>query len=134
MIASGGEPNERWTMGMLTPPLVAVGLGALWVGLTYWRPEATFHFVPLIIAVSWPYVARMVEGGRLDRNQSAIAVGGGFAAAIAGALLLAAMGRLEGPTFWGPEGAGIEALAMAILGAIWGTRVVTRTKEGFLTP
>jgi hypothetical protein len=112
-----------------------VVLAAIWVLLTFWRPAATFHFAPLLVAVAWPYITRVQTGHAAAGWAAATpAVLGGAAVGLLTTAGLTIAGGLDGPTFWGTPGAPLESVAMTLLGAALGARVLLRRRSGWLFP
>lgn len=115
-------------------PAGSVVLAAIWVMLTFWRPTATFHVAPLLVAVAWPYATRVKNGRAVAGRAAATPVLGGAAVSLLTTVGLAAAGRLDGPTFWGTPGAALESVAMTLLGAALGARALLRKRSGWLFP
>ena len=118
------SPGLRWTL------VVAV----VWALLVAWRPTTTWHLAPLLLAAAWPWVVGQdaSPGDPAARRRILLAGGGGLGAALALTGLLAAAGRLDGPTWTGSGTPGVEALLLSAGGAAVATtlgllRTVRRT-------
>lgn len=87
-------------------------LAALWMVVSIWRPETTYHFGPLII--SFTIAAGLYLAWSLR-----------FLAAVGVTLLLVAVvvafGGLAGPDFFGSDAALAESILFTIIGASAGT-------------
>lgn len=117
-----------------TGPAGSGALAGIWVLLTTWRPDATFHFAPLLVALAWPYATRVQRGRATGWAEAAPAVLGGAAVGLLATAGLTIAGRLDGPTFWGTPGAPAESVAMTLLGAALGARTLLRQRSGWLFP
>lgn len=132
---NGGRPERlRATLTGLAAPASSVAIAVIWVLLTIWRPTATFHFAPLLVAVAWPYATRVQHGRAAGWAEAAPAVLGGVAVGLLTTAGLTVAGRLDGPTFWGTPGASLESVAMTLLGAALGARTLLRQRSGWLFP
>ena len=103
---------------------------AVWVGLTIWNPEATYHLAPLVIAAAWPIGVR----GRLGPQRPFIAVGvaaGSTSVAIVATLVLDVFDRLQGPVLVSTSGLS-ESMLAALVGGLIGfvVLVIGFTKPG----
>lgn len=81
--------------------LVALGVAVLWGALAFARPSTTFHLAPAIVAWTPPYL--VASSGVDDDRGVRAALAGGSVAAVGG-LVLAALGRLDGPVLFGGSG------------------------------
>lgn len=113
-----------WTM------VVAVA----WSVLVAWRPTTTWHLAPLILAATWPWVVGQdtSPGDPSARRRILLAGGAGLSVALALTGMLAASGRLDGPTWTGSGNPVTEALLLSVGGAAIATtlgllRTVRRT-------
>jgi hypothetical protein len=91
---------------------------AVWVALTIWNPEATYHLAPLVVAVSWPVGVR----GRLGPQRPFIAFGvaaGSTSVAIFATLVLDVFDRLQGPVLISTSGLS-ESMLAALVGGLIG--------------
>lgn len=132
---NGGRPGRmRATLTGLAAPASSVAIAGIWVLLTIWRPTATFHFAPLLVAVAWPYATRVQHGQAAGWAEAVPAVLGGAAVSLLTTAGLTVAGRLDGPTFWGTPGAPLESVAMTLLGAALGARTLLRQRSGWLFP
>lgn len=104
---------------------------ALWLVLALRTPTSTFHFAPLIVAGVWPVVRRSM-GRRLETTDAAKVAGASGGLAILVGLLLFAFDSLRGPSLWADDGALLEVVLFAVLGAGYGFRVASRSKPGLL--
>lgn len=95
------------------------------------NPDLTYHFAPPVAAVGWP-IARRTTGGALPIRRGLLVSGASFAVAIGTLAILHLADALEGPTFWSDGGALWEGLAFSTVAALWGLRVLTRSRAGFL--
>ena len=114
------SPGLGWTL------VVAL----VWSVLVAWRPTTTWHLAPLILAAAWPWVVGQdtAAGEPSARRRIMLAGGGGLAAALALTGILAAAGRLDGPTWTGSGGPVVEALLLSVGGAAIATTLgVLRT-------
>ncbi len=93
----------------------AFGFAGLWVIVALVRAGTTFHLAPLIVAVAGvgSHLGRDVTGR--DPWTGVLA---GTTAALTGTGLLAAAGRLDGPSLLPVGGAVAESLVAAALGTL----------------
>lgn len=117
-------------VGVATSVVIALG----WVLLTMWRPTATFHLAPLLVALAWPYSTRARLGRPATRDEATLPVLGGIAVGLGATLVLMSAGNLEGPTFWGSNDAPFESVLMTFIGAALGVRALLRNRSGWLLP
>ena len=117
-------PGPAWTL------VVAVA----WSVLVAWRPTTTWHLAPLILAAVWPWVVGQdsSSGDPAARRRILLAGGGGLGVALGLTGVLAASGRLDGPTWTGSGNPLTEALLLSVGGATIATtmgllRTVRRT-------
>ncbi|MEA2024658.1 MAG: hypothetical protein U9N79_10290 [Actinomycetota bacterium] len=95
-------------------------LAVLWVAVAILRPGTTFHLAPFLIAAAPPALVALDDGATADM---AVVVRAG---AIAGALslvtamLLLAIGAMNGPAFEMFPGPVVEAVVFTAVGAIGG--------------
>lgn len=99
--------------------LIAGDLIALaWIGIAFARDGVTFHLAPLIVTVVPAVVVRLDK--RPTRTEGTVAVLSGIVAAVIATVILAATGRLDGPS-WLPVGdATFEAIVGIVIGAAIG--------------
>lgn len=92
--------------------MAGVAASILWIALAVSHPTVTYHFAPAVLAAA-PALAAA------DRRSSrtGVVVAGLLFAHLTTAGLWAA-DALRGPTFFGSDGAGLEALVMAWLGGL----------------
>jgi hypothetical protein len=91
----------------------------IWVLLAWRSPTSTFHFAPIVIVLAGPFVTKQRSDDSGFGN-ALIPVGASGLTALAALALLALAGKLEGPTFWSDDGAGLEAAAFIGASAIVG--------------
>ncbi len=92
----------------------------LWVAVAILRPATTFHLAPFLIAAAPPVLFVLDEGASADRG-SVLRIGVISAAlSIGTALVLLAIGAMEGPVFEAFPGPLVEALAFTAVGAVVG--------------
>ena len=94
----------------------------VWVLLTIWNPDSTYHIAPLVVAVAWPVGVR----GRIGPQRPVIAFGiaaGSTAVAIIATLVLDVFNRLEGPVLVGTSGVS-ESMLAALIGGLIGLIVL----------
>lgn len=125
--ASAAEGGARWLNAAVWPVAICVG----WAALAVRSPDVTYHLAPLAAASAWPAAARLAHQRPLPLRLAIAIVAGSLALTIATALLLAATGRLGGPSVWHGSGA-LETVLASIAGAGWGWRVATRTRPGLV--
>ena len=101
--------------------LVAVALAVLWVVLAFSRDDVTYHLAPLIVAAV-PPAGLGIEGKGTLRSLAVWAMGGA-ALALAVTFLLAALGRLTGPSLLPFGAAAAESVIFSFAGAIAGLLV-----------
>ncbi|MEA3503073.1 MAG: hypothetical protein U9R47_09890 [Actinomycetota bacterium] len=95
-------------------------LAALWVVVALIRPGTTFHLAPFLVAAAPPVLLVLDEGASADRA-SVLRIGTfGVALALGTALLLVAVGAMEGPAFEVFPSPLVEAFAFAAVGAVGG--------------
>ncbi|WP_308283471.1 DUF427 domain-containing protein [Pseudonocardia nigra] len=96
----------------------AVALG--WVLLALWRPAASWHLAPALLAAAWPWVVAqdLRVGDRVAGTRVAWAGAAGFVFAAVVTFGLSAAGLLRGPTVLGFPAATAEALAAGAAGAL----------------
>jgi len=115
------EPGARRSLsaGLIWTLVVAV----VWSGLVAWRPTTTWHLAPLILAAAWPWVVGQDTTSRdpSARRRILLAGSGGLGAALTLTGVLAAAGRLDGPTWPGSGNAVVEALLLSVGGAVIAT-------------
>jgi hypothetical protein len=100
-----------------------VMLAVLWVAVAVLRPATTFHLAPFLIAAAPPVLLVLDEGASADRS-SVLRIGAISAALSVGtALLLLAIGAMEGPAFEVFPSPLVEAVVFAAAGAIGGIGV-----------
>ena len=103
--------------------LVAAGTSLLvslvWIALAWRTPTSTFHFAPLIASAVGPYAAKSAAGPLALRHAIAASAAAATVVAIAITFLLAT-DRLNGPTFWSADGAGLEATLFGAVGVLIG--------------
>lgn len=102
---------------------LAAGLiSAAWVALAVWRPTATYHLAPFLVAGAWPYFLRNgpLRVANIDALRAAAA---GLGLAVATALVLVGLDAMRGPTLWDRGHAMLEVLPIALVGAATGYRV-----------
>ncbi len=102
----------------------------LWVILAVRNPVLTYHFAPLLAALAWPVAVR--RSNPQPVNVAGLAATGSFLLVAVVGIVLAAAGKLDGPTFWNDGPALIEVLLFAAIGAGFGARVATRERPGIL--
>lgn len=92
----------------------------LWVAVAILRPATTFHLAPFLIAAAPPVFFVLDEGTSTDRR-SVLRIGEISAAlSIGTALLLLAIGAMQGPVFEAFPSPLVEALALTAVGAVVG--------------
>lgn len=108
---------------------VALGAAVLWAVLASGTPTNTYHFAPMVVAAAWVAVDGSIGAGLTQRRVVNTALAG-FGVAVVAALILAAKGDLDGPTFWETRGTGAvlaEHVVFAALGAALGGVYAVRT-------
>ena len=93
----------------------AFGFATLWVFLALARPGTTFHLAPLIVALVG---AGSLLGREPTPSERRVGVAAGAIAALSGTGVLAAIGRLGGPSLLPAGGAVTEALLATLLGTL----------------
>ena len=90
-------------------------LAALWTVLAFASTGVTYHLAPLLVAA----VPGLAAGAEkvLNRGVAERLAAVGLAGALGVALLLSALGRLEGPSLLPFGGAAMEAVLFSALGA-----------------
>lgn len=119
----------------ISPPVrtgvtITVAILVVWTLLALVSPTLTYHFAPLIAAAVTPLWSR-----REGRQTTAAASRFGalsFGAVSALGVGLWATDNLRGPTLWGSDGAIIEVVIFAALGALIGVRSATSKRQGLL--
>ena len=93
-----------------------------WFGLAIWRPTATFHLAPFVVAGTWAYLLRRgpLRVANLDAARGAA---GGFVITIVAAVAIVAIDAMRGPTLWDSGHAMLEVVPVAAAGAVVGYRV-----------
>ena len=110
--------------------LLTIGVLAIWAVLAVRNPDLTYHFAPILAAVAWPLSIRRSEP---QPAPAAAQVGAASFVVVAAASVVLWFGdKLMGPTLWSDDGAIIEAMLFAALGAALGVRVATRERAGLL--
>lgn len=95
-------------------------LAALWVIVALVRPGTTFHLAPFLVAAAPPVLLVLDEGTSAGRG-SVLRIGAiSTALALGSALLLLAIGAMEGPAFEVFPSPLVEALAFTAVGAVGG--------------
>ena len=95
-------------------------LAVLWVAVAIFQPTSTFHLAPFLIAAAPPVLLILDEGAATDRA-SVLRVGAiSLAIATGAALLLLAIGAMDGPVFEMFPGPMVEAFTFAAIGAVSG--------------
>ena len=95
-------------------------LAVLWVAVAIFQPTSTFHLAPFLIAAAPPVLLILDEGAATDRA-SVLRVGAiSLAIAMGAALLLLAIGAMDGPVFEMFPGPMVEAFTFAAIGAVSG--------------
>ncbi|MFP5486913.1 MAG: hypothetical protein ACLGHQ_01215 [Acidimicrobiia bacterium] len=118
-----------------TPPAERVGrrdhaLGAAatalviaaWTVLAAWRPDVTYHLAPVFAGAAWPVALRRggpIRVAPVDAARGALA---GAGSTVLAALVLWAVGLLDGPTLWNDGPAIVETLPAMVVGAVGGYR------------
>lgn len=101
--------------------LVTMALAVLWIVLAFSRDDVTYHLAPLIVAAVPPAGLGMESKGTL--RSLVIGGMGGAALALAVTFLLAALGRLTGPSLLPFGAAAAESVIFSFAGAIVGLLV-----------
>ncbi len=97
-----------------------VMLAVLWVAVAVLRPATTFHLAPFLIASAPPVLLVLDEGASVDRS-SVLRIGAiGAALSLGTALLLLAIGAMEGPVFEAFPSPLVEAFVLTAAGAVVG--------------
>lgn len=100
--------------------LLAAFLAAIWLVAATFRPTATYHLAPLLVA-GVPLIAT----NQVQRFESrAAATGSAFAIAFGTASLLSIADRLQGPTLLPYGGAYAEAVVFALAGSVVGVIIL----------
>jgi hypothetical protein len=95
-------------------------LAVLWVAVALLRPGTTFHLAPFLVAVAPPVLLVLDEGVSADRA-SVLRIGVvSTALALGAALLLLAIGAMDGPAFEVFPSPFVEAVAFTAVGAVGG--------------
>jgi hypothetical protein len=98
----------------------SAGLAVVWLIAAAFRPEVTYHLAPMLVAGALPVAMALDRDAAPGMRALALAAGAGFLLAAIVALLLAAVGWLEGPTLGPFTSALAESIAGAALGAAAG--------------
>jgi hypothetical protein len=122
MDAPGSVNPER--IGLAEHRRGAVGtavLAVVWIGLALWRPTATVHMAPFLVAGAWPFLLRRgpLRVANIDALRGALA---SLTVAIVSAFVLLAADALRGPTLWDSGHAMFEIIPIAVIGAGVGYR------------
>ena len=92
----------------------------LWVAVALIRPTSTFHLAPFLVAAAPPVLLVLDEGASVDRA-SVLRVGAlSSALSIGAALLLFALGAMDGPVFEVFPSPMVEVLVFTAVGAVSG--------------
>jgi len=91
----------------------------IWSFLANRSPDLTYHFAPIIAALSGPWLAQATVG-RQHMGATAAATGLSVALVLIAGFVLAATDRLQGPTFWSEDGAIVEVVIFALIGGVIG--------------
>ena len=92
----------------------------LWVAVAIFRPASTFHLAPFLIAAAPPVLLVLDEGAATDRA-SVLRVGAiSLALAVGAALVLLAIGAMDGPVFEVFPSPIVEAFTFSAIGAVSG--------------
>lgn len=121
------EGGARWPRAAVWSVAICLGWGALAAR----SPDVTYHLAPFAAASAWPVAARLAHREPLRFRAAIAIVAGSLALTLATALVLAADGRLGGPSVWHGSGA-LETVLASIGGAAWGWRVATRARPGLV--
>lgn len=132
---AAGRDESDGTRKIPSPGLIwTLVIAVAWTVLAAWRPTTTWHLAPLILAAAWPWVVGQdtSPGDPSARQRILLAGSGGLGAALALTGVLAAAGRLDGPTWTGSGTPVVEALLLSVGGAAIATtlgllRTVRRT-------
>lgn len=111
-------------------PIASLIVAIVWVGLAWRRPEAHYHFAPLLVTVAWSYGRRWSGRHPLTRGETRVSIAGGALVAAGTALGLQATDHLEGVSFWHSDAVLGEVALMIALGALWGLWVARRPEPG----
>ena len=121
-----GREGGVGTRRALSPGLIwTLVVAVVWSVLVAWRPTTTWHLAPLVLAAAWPWVVGQdsSSGDRSARSRIMLAGGAGLSAALALTGALSSSGRLDGPTWTGSGTPVVEALLLAVGGAVIATTV-----------
>ena len=132
---AAGRDESDGTRKIPSPGLIwTLVVAVVWTVLVAWRPTTTWHLAPLILAAAWPWVVGQdtSPGDPSARQRILLAGSGGLFAALVLTGVLAAAGRLDGPTWTGSGTPVVEALLLSVGGAAIATtlgllRTVRRT-------
>ncbi len=92
----------------------------LWVAVALIRPTSTFHLAPFLVAAAPPVLLVLDEGASADRA-SVLRVGAlSSALSMGAALLLFALGAMDGPVFEVFPSPMVEVLVFTAVGAVSG--------------
>ena len=92
----------------------------LWVAVALIRPTSTFHLSPFLVAAAPPVLLVLDEGASADRA-SVLRVGAlSSALSMGAALLLFALGAMDGPVFEVFPSPMVEVLVFTAVGAVSG--------------
>ncbi len=89
----------------LAGPVVSGVVALVWLGLAANRPDATYHFAPLLCAAAWGAARRVVARAPGSWRAGVVAGVGGMVVALTAAGGLVWWGALDGPARWGTGGA-----------------------------
>lgn len=123
--------NSRALLRSVGPPALSLAAAGVWLALALSNPNLTYHFAPPVVAAAWP-IARRTTAGAMPLRSALVVSGAALATAVATIVALGLSDALEGPTFWSDGGAAWEGLTFATVAALWGLRVSTRSRAGFL--
>jgi len=131
-LAAGGSAAPTAGGGALCAPgawTIAICLG--WAVLAIRSPDVTYHLAPFAAASAWPVASRLALGRAIRRETALAIVASALSLTLVTVLVLAAAGRLGGPSVWHGSGA-LETVVLALLGAAWAWRVATRDRPGLI--
>lgn len=108
----------------------AVGLGMfltlVWAAVAWWRPESTYHLAPPLIAGAVPFLYASETKQPAGWLRLGLVAGAGLVMALVGALALASVNWLQGPTLLPFGDALVESIVFAVGGAAVGWLVPVR--------
>jgi len=96
-------------------------LAILWIGVAILRPGTTFHLAPFLVAAAPPVFLTMEGVSAIDRRSVFVVGAISAALALGTALIVAALGAMEGPSFEVFPTPMIEALVFTAVGVVLGT-------------